>query len=358
MQISKANIHLKQALSNARKLLHFLSKKKDKLGPLLILTHDYPDPDAIASAFALHFLAERVYGIEARMAYGGIVGRTENREMIRLLKIPIRKIKKSQIRKYTNIALLDTQPEFENNSFPKNKRASIVIDQHASVGQSDAVFSLIDTKCGATSVLLAQALLQAKIDIPQRVATALVYGILSDTLDLYRAKRPDVVQTYSEIIQHCDHKALAHIQNPTHSKKFFVTLGHGIQNAVICKGVVVTHLGVVPNPDLIAQVAEFLMTYENARWSLCTGHFNGKLHVSLRSSLPNVQAGEILRDSLENRSDAGGHGTVAGGSFKIGNRASEHVWKKAEADLVSRFLKRLRISAKSYLYRPFANGKT
>ena len=342
------------SLLAGHRIIRFLSKKRKSLSPLLILTHDFPDPDALASAFALHFIAERVFGIEARIVYGGIVGRMENREMVRLLKIPLRKVKKSELRKHPNIALLDTQPDFENNQFPKNRHATMVIDQHESIGEQNADFSLIDTECGATSVLLAQAILSLKIDVPQKIATALVYGILSDTMDLYRAKRPDVIETYLEIIQHCDLKALARIQNPTRSKLFFSTVGRGIQNAVICKNILMSHLGFVSTPDVVSQIAEFLMTYERARWSLCTGRYNGKLHVSLRTAQPNAQSSEILRDSLERRSDAGGHGTIAGGSFKVGIRASLKTWQEAENNLVVRFLKRLRIGLKRQIFsRPF-----
>jgi nanoRNase/pAp phosphatase (c-di-AMP/oligoRNAs hydrolase) len=343
---------------NARRLLAFLARRKKSISPLLILTHDFPDPDSLASALALHYIAERHFGISARISYGGIVGRMENREMIRLLKIPVRKLRQGELKKYQHVALVDTQPEFENNLFPKKRRATIVIDQHQSVTTPNAVFSLVDTECGATSVVLAQALLVRKSDIPKKIATALAYGILSDTLDLYRAKRPDVIQTYLDIIHHSDLKVLARIQNPSRSKRFFASLGNAIRGAMVCKGLVVSHLGAVHNPDLIAQVAEFLITYDGARWSLCTGRFHGKLHVSLRMVKSNANAGELLRDVLVRRADAGGHGTIAGGSFKVGHQVSDAVWEEAEGSLIDKLLKRLRIAAKSQFKRPFSNGRT
>src|SRR5512146_1938718 len=55
----------------------------------LILTHDNPDPDSIASAVALAYILEHMAGIQAVVAYGGIVGRAENRAMIRVLKLPV-----------------------------------------------------------------------------------------------------------------------------------------------------------------------------------------------------------------------------------------------------------------------------
>ena len=107
---------------NARRLLQFLSKHKDSLSPLLILTHDYPDPDALASGFALYHIAKHSFSINARLAYGGIIGRTENKEMVRILSIPFHKFKTRDLSTYAHIALVDTQPEFENNPFHSERR--------------------------------------------------------------------------------------------------------------------------------------------------------------------------------------------------------------------------------------------
>ena len=72
-------------------LSNFLEINKDRLSPLLILMHDYPDPDALASAYSLQYLAELKGGIRSRIVYGAVIGRIENQEMVRLLKIPVYK---------------------------------------------------------------------------------------------------------------------------------------------------------------------------------------------------------------------------------------------------------------------------
>lgn len=353
----KSELKIQSAQQNGRRLLRYLSKHREKISPLLILTHDYPDPDALASAFALQYIAERAYGIPSRIVYGGVVGRMENRAMVSILKMPIHKIKPSDFKKYEHIALMDTQPSFENNSFPKKRNATLVIDQHPSVVKPASDFSIIDTECGATSVILAQALLMLHVEIPIPIATALAYGIISDTLHLYRATRPDVIQTYLQIFRHADLKALAYIQNPSRSRRFFTTLGKGIRKAMVRRSLIVSHLGVVESPDLVSQVADFLLTYRRMEWALATGRYNGKLHVSLRSDKPNVLASEILRDVFLDRGEAGGHDTIAGGSFKVGEKAKEAFWKKAEDALIGRLLKRLRIPMKGKFYLPFREKK-
>ena len=341
------------ATAHPQKLLRFLQRNRRKLSPLLILTHDYPDPDALAAAFALQHLAQSGFGIESRIAYGGVVGRTENKTMVRLLRMPVHQLRPAWLKRFSHVALVDTQPVFENNSFPKNARATLVIDQHPSPARPDADLALIDEHCGATCVLVAQALLLRGGPIPPRVATALAYGILTDTLDLYRAQRPDVVQTYLQVLHHCDMRALARIQNPVRSRSFFTTLANAIRNASLQRSLLVSHLGKVENPDLVAQVAEFLLAYRRVAWCLATGRFKGKLHASLRTTSQDAQAGEVLRDAFQNPRQAGGHGAIAGGSCRIGTDAPEESWRQKESTLQSRVARRLRIPARIEWRRPF-----
>lgn len=354
----KKKQHPPLAAFYGRKLLRFLDKKKDSLSPLLIVTHDYPDPDAIATALALQYLTERRHAVRSRIVYEGIIGRVENRAMVNLLKVPIHKFRSSDISSYANTALIDTQPEFENNPFPRNKKVTLVIDQHPFVKRPFAELALIDIDCGATSVILAQALLLSGLEIPKRVATALAYGILSDTLNLYRAHRADIIQTYLDILPLCDMRALIRIQNPPKSKKFFSTLNRGLQGAQAFRGVIVSHLGEVEHPDLVSEIADFLLTYKGMERSLCTGRYRGKLHVSLRSNRLTDETPEILRNIFDNRKEAGGHDRVAGGSFYVRDRDNKGiVWQEAEGLLVSRLLKRLRLPAKADFYRPFEHEK-
>jgi len=320
---------------------------------LLILPHDYPDPDALAAAFALQYLAQQKFEIETRIAYGGVIGRVENRAMYNLLKIPAHRLRKTDLTRYKNVALVDTQPSFQNNRYPGNRRATLLIDQHPSGSGPTADLSIVDTGCGATCVILAQALLLAGMEIPSRIATALAYGILSDTLDLYRAKRPDVVETYIRILQYSDMRTLAKIQNPPQSKRYFVTLGKCIRAATFLRRLVASHLGLVSNPDMVAMMADFLLTYDRASWALCTGRYKGKLHVSLRTTSQDAHAGEILRDVFENRKAAGGHQSIAGGSLKVGADAPEEAWAAKEQWVQLRLVKRLRLPSRREFRKPF-----
>ena len=338
----------------ATHLLEFLSRRRQALSPLLILTHDYPDPDALAAAFGLHYLAREAFGVESRIAYRGAIGRTENRAMVQILEIPARRLRADDLQRHRRVALVDTQPVFENNPFPARRRATLVVDQHPSSTEPAAELALVDPTCGATCVIIAHALLHSGLPVPRKLATALVYGILSDTLDLYRARHPSIIEIYLHLLPRCDIRRLARIRNPVRSRRFFATLARGTRDAVARGPLIVSHLGPVDSPELVSETAEFFLTYEKSRWALCTGRHNGKLHISLRTSGSRTSAGQVLRDVSPDDRLAGGHGAIAGGSFLVGTEATEQEWAAVEQDLQRRLTRRLRIPSKGGFRRPFS----
>jgi len=89
-----------------------------------------------------------------------------------------------------------------------------------------------------------------------------------------------VAQTTSSaraLLPFCDMRILAHIQNPSRSRKFFTTLEKGIKDAMVCQKLIVSHLGWVENPDLVSQITEFLLTYKGMRYAFCTGRYNERI---------------------------------------------------------------------------------
>ena len=77
----------------------------------LILTHDNPDPDSIAAGVGLAHLLEKLAGVDAIVAYGGIVGRAENRALVRVLKLPVVPLARVVFDDFDLICMVDTQPE-------------------------------------------------------------------------------------------------------------------------------------------------------------------------------------------------------------------------------------------------------
>ncbi len=338
---------------NAIDLLRFIKEKASRFSPLLIMTHNYPDPDALASAHALAYLAEQGAKVKSRIVYGGSIGRGENKAMVRHLRMPVFKLKKSDLKKYANVALIDTQPDFENHACPARKHIALVLDQHPSVKKPDADLVIVNVDCGATSVILTRALLISGLEIPKPIATALVYGILSDTQDLHRVERHEIIETYLDILPYCDMKILTKIQNPAKSIIFFKTLRYALNEAKLCRGLVMVHLGAIPHPDLVSEIADFILGSNVATRALCTGRCLDKLHISFRTRKPEDDAPKILRNSVEDPSQAGGHDSIAGGTFKVSSDPLSPLWKEKETKLTQKLLRQLKIPAKQNFFDAF-----
>src|SRR3954451_9678219 len=124
----------------SRSPLSQLLRTTEGPAPLIILPHDNPDPDALASAAALRFIINQAQeDKEVIIALGGIVGRAENRAMLRYLNINLVPVGEIDFSTNPQVALVDTQPGRINNSLPENFSATIVIDHHPAYGFYEAV---------------------------------------------------------------------------------------------------------------------------------------------------------------------------------------------------------------------------
>ncbi|HCA81317.1 MAG TPA: hypothetical protein DEP53_16430 [Bacteroidetes bacterium] len=342
---------MKRATKTPVDLVGFLSLNRKRLSPLLVLSHDYPDPDALASAYALWYLAQHVSGIRTRIVYRGVIGREENKEMVRVLNIPVHRLRDDDFESFRSVALVDTEPSFDNNPFPRRRRAAIVVDQHDAGGKPKADFALVNVTAGATSVLLAREFLANDIEIPRNIATALVYGILTDTLNLHRAGQSEAQEMYMALLPKCDLKMLAFIQNPSRPEEFFNTFARGLLRATIRDRLIVSHLGDVESPEFTSQMADFLLACRGMEWSFCTGRVGTNLHVSLRAATSPPRVVSILRSVLHRIGRGGGHGHIAGGKLVVRAPLGSNKWNALELLLTSRLVKSLRLPARS-LFRP------
>lgn len=323
--------------AGARRLVAWLAAKRPRA--MTVLTHDHPDPDALASAWCLSLLAQKVAGTRSRIVYGGIVGRRENRTMLDSLEVPAAPIRPGDL-DAPCVALVDTQPPFRNNRFPfpKRRRPDIVVDHHPKSPETASRLAVIDTAVGATTTLLVEALAVAGVVPSRRLATAVVYGIGSETQNLGRETSARDAAAYTTVLPRANLNALWRIANPRRPASFFENLARGIRGAFTWRDVIGVHLRELPTPDRVAQMADFLLTHEGMRWSVVTGRYDGRLHVSLRTMSEADHAGRVLKGMLGGGHRAGGHRMMAGGSVEVGRGAPERLWRKTEEAVARAFL--------------------
>lgn len=161
---------------------------------MLVVLQDFPDPDAIGAAGALRELARALAGLQISIACSGIVGRAANRALVRYLGINLLSMALVDIDAYDVVAMIDTQPGTGNNALPHDRVPDIVIDHHPIRPQTrKSPFHDVRRRVGATSTILHEYLTQAGIVPDMPLATALAYGIRSDTDDLGReASQADI----------------------------------------------------------------------------------------------------------------------------------------------------------------------
>ncbi len=318
-------------------LVRYLTRQRGRWARLLILTHDHPDPDALAAAWALAQLVRHCARCRSQIVYGGVVGRVENQLLLRLLRVPARPLRPQDFAE-AHVALVDTQPPFQNNRFPRDRCATLIVDHHPRHPRTTAEFSWIDPRAGATTTLLGEAVAEAGLEIPTRLATAMAYAISSETQTFARDSGPRDIAVYQRLFPRVSVRSLSKIQNPPRPSAFFATLARAVHNAFVVGRVIGVHLGPVHNQDLVAHMADFLLTHERMRWSLVTGRYRGRLCVSVRTRDRRAEAGRLLWRLLGSGTSAGGHAMIAGGSILVGERASEPAWVAVEHRVTRDFL--------------------
>ncbi len=311
-------MELDQQLS-IRERVSVLLKMFDGHESALICTHDNPDPDSIASAFALGKLLEAKRGVTFTLTYGGVLGRAENREMVKLLKIPLVPFHRIDLAEFDVVGLVDTQPEVRNHALTQDRiegKKMICIDHHPARAHSkDAEYADVGGDFGATSTLLTHYLHEAKVVPDRQLATALFYGIKSDTRDLGREVSAEDVWAYTHLVGLTDMPTVSAIEHPKLPRDYFSVLVRAIQKAeVFGDNVVACDLGPVYVPDLVPETADRLATAKGIRWSIVVGEYQDEIYCSLRVNDRRFSAGKLVREVITNYPDgsAGGHGSMAG----------------------------------------------
>jgi nanoRNase/pAp phosphatase (c-di-AMP/oligoRNAs hydrolase) len=314
----------------------------------LILTHDNPDPDSIAAGVALAYLLDKLAGVEAIVAYGGIVGRAENRALIRVLKLPVVPISRVVFDEYDLICMVDTQPEQGNHSLPARHFPDVVIDHHPERPDSHlAPIADVGGPLGATSTVLAEYFRASGLKMPPELATALFYGIKADTRDLGRQTTDQDVDAYLWLFPMADKDALGDIEHPKLPEDYYRLYHVAIEKAHVYEDeVVICDLGEIYTPDMVAEIAERFMYLEGMRWSLAFAEYEDQLYYSVRTGDRRMNAGRLIREVIEAKGgSAGGHGTMAGARLPM-KGLSGAARKRLRDEVVRSFLDAFGVNAR------------
>jgi nanoRNase/pAp phosphatase (c-di-AMP/oligoRNAs hydrolase) len=287
---------------------------------VLIIPHNYPDPDALASAAAVHLLLDRYFGVHSQIVFSGAVSRAENKELLRRLRYRWHLLADVRLpRRGVPCILVDTAPWSKNVTLPEGAKPVAVFDHHEHVRTSlrPGVFADIRPEAGSTTTIVHEYVKAAGVPIPRWLAAIMAYAIASETQDLSRESVREDRTAFVELASRADLRIIGKIRHAPLPRAYFVRLQEAITNARKLDNLVWSHLESIEQPEIAAEVADLLLRMEGVQWSFCTANLGGGLFVSLRSNRRGARCGKLLSRLIGRSGSAGGHDSMAAGYLEL-----------------------------------------
>jgi nanoRNase/pAp phosphatase (c-di-AMP/oligoRNAs hydrolase) len=274
---------------------------------VLVLLHNEPDPDALASGLALRNVLRRTRQTCIIAALEGVT-RPENVRMVNLLDLHVEPITPAQVAEYERIAMVDVQPHYFGGLID---RVDLVIDHHPEQPGYTAVFKDIRPDYGSTSTILTEHLRAVDANISERTATALLYAIKSDTLFFNRQANRVDIEAFSYLYPLADAALIRKMEGAEITMERLEYVVKAKQYGRLAEQVFCAFLGTTPREDFIPYVADFYLQLENVKWTIVAGIVNDSLIMSVRNLGYSRNAGEFVRKYFADIGSAGGHRAMA-----------------------------------------------
>ena len=274
---------------------------------VLVLLHNEPDPDALASGLALRNVLRRTRQTCIIAALEGVT-RPENVRMVNLLDLHVEPITPAQAGEYERIAMVDVQPHYFGGLID---RVDLVIDHHPEQPGYTAVFKDIRPDYGSTSTILTEHLRAVDANISERTATALLYAIKSDTLFFNRQANRVDIEAFSYLYPLADAALIRKMEGAEITMERLEYVVKAKQYGRLAEQVFCAFLGTTPREDFIPYVADFYLQLENVKWTIVAGIVNDSLIMSVRNLGYSRNAGEFVRKYFADIGSAGGHRAMA-----------------------------------------------
>ncbi len=305
----------------------------------LVLLQDFPDPDALSSAWAYSLMAQ-AYNIRCDIFYSGTLSHQENIALVKLTNLPAKRWPSQEkdapdLSEYQGYVLIDTQGTTSHLT-EKVRSAQLplllVIDHHASQGELNAELADIRPDVHATATMMAQYLSAGIIKLDRsnsthaKCATALMHGLRSDTSQLMQASEPDFMAA-AYFSQYYDAQLLSAVLQASRSRRVMDVIERSLRNRLMQNSISIAGVGYLryEDRDAIPQAADFLITEENVHTAVVYGILHdedeGKELVvgSLRTNKITLDPDEFIKEAFGKDSHDrffGGGRSMAGG-FEI-----------------------------------------
>lgn len=305
----------------------------------LLILQDFPDPDALSSAWAYQLIAQQ-YDIKCDIVYAGALSHQENIALVKLTGLPVQRwtlqtLKSKDLSSYQGFVLVDNQGT-TSQLLPVVQQAGIrlvaVIDHHSL--QTDLKSEFFDVRpfVRATATIFTQYLqaglltLDSSINQHVKCATALMHGLRSDTNRLMQAQEEDFMAA-AYLSRFYDAQLLNAVLQANRSKPVMDVIERSLKNRIVQNNFSIAGVGYLryDDRDAIPQAADFLVTEDNVHTAVVYGIVHDEdeeLEVvigSLRTTKLTLDPDEFIKEAFGQDSSGrffGGGRTSAGG-FEI-----------------------------------------
>lgn len=305
--VSHSSFHAKERemrLSHKERLQRFYACFSNDDQVLVLIN---ADPDAMSSAIAIkRLLWRRVFSVT--ISHVNDIQRPDNLSMVRFLGIDMIHFRDLPNWRYSKVVLVDSQPD-HHECFGMF-RPNVIIDHHP---ESCVVGDYCDIRpdYGATASIMTEYLKAANIKPSSKLATALYYGIKTDTAGFLRKTLMEDLKAFQYLFRHINAQLERRIETteiPVETLDFF---SKALKNRQIKDDCCYAHLGHVINPDICVQVADFFLRVESITWSVVSGIYENSLVIILRNNGIPRSAGSVASTAFGKIGSAGGHKAAA-----------------------------------------------
>jgi len=274
---------------------------------VLIMLHNEPDPDAMASGLALRNVLRRTKTTAIIGAIQGVT-RPENVRMVNLLDLHVEPITPDLLKEFDRIAMVDVQPHYFGDLID---RVDLVIDHHPEQPGYTAVFKDIRPDYGSTSTILTEHLRAVDVNISERTATAMLYAIKSDTLFFNRQTNRVDLEAFSYLYPLADAAMIRKMEGAEITLERLDYVMKAYKSGALADQVFCAFIGASAREDFITYLADFFLQLEDVKWTVIGGIVNDSLVISVRNLGYTKNAGEFVRRFFADVGSAGGHRAMA-----------------------------------------------
>jgi nanoRNase/pAp phosphatase (c-di-AMP/oligoRNAs hydrolase) len=302
-------------MSNFKELISNITSNR-----VYIQTHNFPDPDAIASAYGLKELL-KTYNIDAIICYMGKIDRHNTRKMMELFDIKAVNTERIiDLPEDAQIILIDAQKN-SGNVFDLPCDNVLSIDHHPVTQSYAYVYSDIRPNVGACASIIASYYFENNIPMTVEVATALLYGIKIDTAQLTRGVSQLDLEMFNKMFFMIDKKYMNLLESSTLELEDLQAYGSAISSITVEDFVSFANTGRDCPEALIAEIADFMVAVKDVNLAVVYSVRTEGIKISIRSDRQSgCHAGQIAIEALEGIGTGGGHERMAGGYISLRNR--------------------------------------